>query len=140
MKRIVSLSVIAAALAVPVLAFAQPSGYAGPSSSKSAAKGHAGMTNAPLMTAKDLLAKGKDDQYARLQGKLTSHKSGEEYEFTDASGKMTVEIDDDRFPQGVRIDQNTTIELVGEFDKDMIGEPSLDVKQLKVVTASAAAR
>ncbi|MFC5459735.1 YgiW/YdeI family stress tolerance OB fold protein [Massilia niabensis] len=137
MKRIVELSVIAAALAAAPLALAQPSGYAGPTASKAATKGKAGMTNAPLMTAKDLLAKGKDDQYARLQGKLVSHKDDEEYEFADASGKMTVEIDDDLFPQGVRIDQNTMVELVGEFDKDLVGEPTLDVKQIKVVTAAA---
>ena len=45
----------------------------------------------PLMTAKDLLAKGKDDQQVRLQGKLLSHKGGDKYEFADASGRMTVE-------------------------------------------------
>lgn len=138
MKRILHLSVIAAAIAAAPLALAQSAGYAGPSASKAAAKGKAGMANAPLMTAKDLLAKGKDDQLARVQGKLLSHKDDEEYEFADASGKMTVEIDSDLFPQGVRIDQNTTVELIGEFDKDLVGEPSLDVKQMKVVAAAAA--
>ena len=137
MKRILHLSVIAAALAAAPLAIAQSGGYAGPSSSKAAAKGKAGMANAPLMTAKDLLAKGKDNQYARVQGKLLSHKDDEDYEFGDASGKMTVEIDEDLFPQGVRIDQNTVVELIGEFDKDLVGEPTLDVKQIKVMTAAA---
>jgi uncharacterized protein (TIGR00156 family) len=137
MNRILHLSVIAAALAAAPLALAQSGGYAGPSS-KAAAKGKAGMTNAPLMTAKDLLAKGKDNQYARVQGKLLSHKDDEDYEFGDASGKMTVEIDADLFPQGVRIDQNTVVELIGEFDKDLVGEPTLEVKQMKLVTPAAA--
>ena len=46
-------------------------------------------SSVPLMKVKDLLDKGKDDQYARLQGKLVSHKGGEEYEFADQSGKIT---------------------------------------------------
>jgi uncharacterized protein (TIGR00156 family) len=122
-----------AALAASALATAQPTGYAGPSS-KAAANGKAAPANAPLMTAKELLDKGKDDQYARLQGKLVNHKGGDDYDFADASGRITVEIDDDRFPQGVRIDQNTMVELVGEFDKNIVGESTLDVDQIKVVT------
>ena len=85
------------------------------------------------MTAKDLLANGKDVQRVRLKGKLLSHKGDEEYEFADASGKITVEIDDKRFPAGVKVDHTTEVELYGEFDKDMIGESKLDVEQLKVV-------
>lgn len=133
MKRTLQLSLIPAVLAVSALATAQTTGYAGPSS-KAAPAGYTGPTSVPLMKAKDLLDKGKDDQYARLQGKLLSHKGGEEYEFADASGNMTVEIDAKRFPEGVRIDQNTLVELVGEFDKETFGESTLDVKQVKVVT------
>jgi uncharacterized protein (TIGR00156 family) len=99
---------------------ATPAGYVGPS-------------GAPLMTAKDLLANGKDDQYVRLKGKLTSHKGDENYEFTDASGKITVEIDADRFPAGVTVDHNTLVELTGEFDKEMFGDATVDVEQIKVV-------
>jgi uncharacterized protein (TIGR00156 family) len=85
------------------------------------------------MKVKDLLDKGKDDQYARLQGKLVSHKGGEEYEFADQSGKITVEVDAKHFPAGVSIDQNTLVELTGEFDKEMVGESTFDVKQVKIV-------
>ena len=85
------------------------------------------------MKAKDLLDKGKDDQAARLQGRLLSHKGGEDYEFADASGKITVEIDAEHFPAGVTVDQNTVVELTGEFDKETFGESTFEVKQLKVV-------
>jgi uncharacterized protein (TIGR00156 family) len=100
---------------------------------KAAPAGYAGPSGAPLMTAKDLLANGKDDQYVRLKGKLTSHKGDENYEFTDASGKITVEIDADRFPAGVTVDHNTLVELTGEFDKEMFGDSTVDVEQIKVV-------
>ena len=131
MKRIVQASLMTAALTVSALAIAQPAGYTGPSSKPSA---KAGATNFPLMKAKDLLAKGKDGQNVRLQGKLLNHKGGEDYEFADSSGKMKVEIDDNRFPEGARIDQNTVVELVGEFDKNTFGESALEVTQIKVVT------
>jgi len=154
MKRIFQFSCIAALLAGSAVAVAQngaattattattaaahpalPAANATPAApaAKPAASGYTGPSGAPLMTAKDLLANGKDDQYVRLKGKLTSHKGDEDYEFTDASGKITVEIDADRFPQGVTVDHNTTVELTGEFDKEMFGESTLDVEQIKVV-------
>ena len=119
MKRFIQVTCLTALLAGSTFAIAQSGGYTGPSS-------------VALTTAKELLANGKDDQYAKLKGKLTSHKGGEDYEFTDASGKITVEIDAKHFPQGVNIDQNTIIELTGEFDKETFGESTFDVKQVKV--------
>ncbi len=136
MKRIIKLSAIATLLAGSAFAVAQ-NGTAPATTTATTApaakSGYSGPSGAPLMSVKDLLAKGKDDQYVRLKGKLTSHKGDEDYEFTDASGKITVEIDSDRFPQGVTVDHNTTVELSGEFDKEMFGESKLDVEQIKVV-------
>jgi uncharacterized protein (TIGR00156 family) len=134
MKRILRTSCIAIVLAASAAAIAQTGGYTGPSSAgKAPAAGYTGPSNVPLMTAKELLDKGRDDQYVKLQGKLLSHKGGEHYEFADQSGRITVEIDDEDFPQGVSIDQNTVVELVGEFDKETFGESTLEVKQIKIV-------
>ena len=132
MKRILQASCLTALLAGS-FAIAQTSGYTGPST-QTPAPAYAGPSSVPVMSAKDLLAKGKDDQYVKLKGKLVNHKGGEEYEFADQSGKMTVEIDAKRFPDGAKIDQNTLVELTGEFDKETFGESTLDVKQIKVVT------
>jgi len=134
MKRLLQISSIATLVAASAFAIAQPTGYTGPSNKAATLAGYAGPSSVPLMTAKALLDNGKDDQYARLQGKLLSHKGGEDYEFADASGKITVEIDAKHFPAGVTIDHNTLVELTGEFDKETFGESSFDVKQLKVVT------
>ncbi|GGX92843.1 NirD/YgiW/YdeI family stress tolerance protein [Massilia dura] len=141
MKRFIQLSCITAVLAVSAVAIAQTGGYSGPNAApaatapaaKAAAGGYSGPSGVPLMTAKDLLASGKDDQHVRLKGRLLNHKGDEEYEFADASGRITVEIDDKLFPAGVKVDHTTEVELVGEFDKEMIGESKLDVDQLKVV-------
>ena len=133
MKRIASLTAIASLCAAAAFAHAQSTGYVGPSTKAAPSAGYTGPSNVPLMTAKDLLANGKDDQYVRLKGKLTSHKGDENYEFTDASGKIMVEIDADRFPAGVTVDHNTLVELTGEFDKEMFGDSTVDVEQIKVV-------
>jgi uncharacterized protein (TIGR00156 family) len=133
MKRMISFAGAGALLAASTIAGAQqPGGYTGPSS-KAAPAGYSGPSSVPLMSARQLLDTGKDDQYVRLKGKLVNHKGGEDYEFADASGKMTVEIDAKYFPAGVNIDHDTQVELVGEFDKDTFGESTLEVKQLKVV-------
>lgn len=135
MKKVLTISCMTALIAASAFAIAQPAGYTGPSNTApAAASGYTGPSSVVLTTAKDVLAKAKDDQYVKVKGKLTSHKGGEEYEFTDASGKMTVEIDAKRFPQGVKIDHTTMVELTGEFDKETFGESTLDVKQIKVVT------
>lgn len=136
MKRTIQLSCIAALFAASTMAVAQNAGApatAPAAAVKSAPAGYSGPSGAPLMTVKDLMAKGKDDQFVRLKGKITSHKGDEDYEFTDASGKMTVEIDSDRFPQGMTVNHNTLVELTGEFDKETFKESKLDVEQIKVV-------
>jgi uncharacterized protein (TIGR00156 family) len=136
MTRIAQLSSIVALLCASAFALAQtaPAAASTAAPAAPAAKaGYTGPSSAPLMSVKDLLAKGKDDQMVRLKGKLTAHKGDEDYDFTDASGKMVVEIDADRFPQGVTIDHNVTVELLGEFEKEMFGEPTLDVEQIKVI-------
>ncbi|SFC67042.1 YgiW/YdeI family stress tolerance OB fold protein [Massilia yuzhufengensis] len=132
MKRILQISTITTLLAASAFAIGQPTGYTGPQA-KPAPGSYTGPSSVPLMKAKDLLDKGKDEQHARLQGKLVSHKGGEEYEFLDASGKITVEIDAKLFPAGVTIDHNTVVELTGEFEKETFEDPSFEVSQLKVV-------
>jgi uncharacterized protein (TIGR00156 family) len=136
MKRILQISAISTLLAASAFAIGQPAGYTGPSAkpaAQAAQSGYTGPSSVPQMKAKDLLDKGKDDQHARLQGRLLSHKGGDDYEFADQSGKITVEIEAEHFPAGVSIDQNTVVELTGEFDKETFGESSFEVKQLKVV-------
>ena len=133
MKRIIQISAVTTLLAASAFAIGQPAGYTGPLAKPAAQSGYTGPSSVPLTTAKALLDKGKDEQHARLQGKLLSHKGGDEYEFADASGKITVEIDARHFPAGVSVDQNTVVELTGEFEKETFGEPSFEVEQMKVV-------
>lgn len=122
-------SLTAAALAAMLLAVgaaqAQPAaGYSGPSTAAQPAQAgkhgsYGGPSSVQLLTVKQLLETGKDEQHARLQGRIVSHDGGDKYTFADDSGRITLEIDDDRFPPGQTINAEQRVELVGEFDKGL---------------------
>ncbi|MBC8006525.1 MAG: NirD/YgiW/YdeI family stress tolerance protein [Prolixibacteraceae bacterium] len=115
-KKTISLLAIAAVTASATLAQAQ---YTGPAA-------------APT-TVKELLAQGKDDQYATLRGNLVKRIGGEKYLFSDGSGQITVEIDDKDFPAQQPVDAKTEVQLTGEFDKELIGSPEFDVDTVTLV-------
>ena len=120
MHKAVSAFAAAVVLALGAsVAIAQSASYTVPSSSnKSAVAGtYSGPSAVPLMTVKQLLDTGRDDQHARLQGRIVSHNGGDRYTFEDATGRITVEIDDDRLPAGQSINAEHRVELLGEFDK-----------------------
>ena len=83
------------------------------------AQGYTGPSHVPLMTVKQLLDTGRDDQHARLQGRILAHEGGERYTFADDSGRMTVEIDAKDFPAGQAIGADQRVELHGEFEKGL---------------------
>ena len=85
-----------------------------------------------LTTVKQLLASGKDDQYARLQGKIVSHEAGENYTFSDDSGSMPVEISSKRFPPGQSISAEQRVELSGKLDKEW-RTTEFDVKNIRLL-------
>lgn len=109
------------ALSATAVAIAQPAGYTGPDNSpKAAAQGtYSGPSNVPLMTVKQLIDTGRDDQAARLRGRIVSFEGDEHYTFEDATGRITVEIDDEDFPAGQTIGAEQRVELAGEVDKGL---------------------
>lgn len=118
-----TLPTLAAVLALSATAaIAQPAGYTGPSNvpqATNATGSYSGPSNVPLMTVKQLLETGRDDQIARLQGRLVSFEGDERYTFGDATGRITVEIDNEDFPAGQSISAEQKVELTGEFDKGL---------------------
>lgn len=111
----------AASPATPVInpASTQPGRYVGPSS-------------AVLSTVKQLVANGKDDQYALLQGKIVSHDKGKNYTFADDSGSMSVEISSKRFPEGQTISAEQRVELSGKLDKGW-NKTEFEVKEIRLL-------
>jgi uncharacterized protein (TIGR00156 family) len=124
---------IAASLGAALLTIA-----AAPASAQGTQAGQSGYTGpstVPLMSVRQLLDQGKDDQHVTVRGKLVRHIGGDRYVLADSTGEMQVDIDKRYFPQGQTIDANDTVELTGEFDKETFGTSELDVKQVKVIPA-----
>ena len=119
MKHLRSSLALVALLGVgTAAAVAQPAGYTGPGSQQPAAHGsYSGPSSAPLMTVKQLLDEGRDDQHARVQGRLVSYDGDERYTLEDDTGRITVEIDDKDFPRGQTVSAEQRVELLGELDK-----------------------
>ena len=112
--------------------------YTGPGTAPAAQAGtpaaapYTGPSSVPVMTVKQLLETGKDDQHVRLQGRIVSHDGGKNYTFADDSGRMPVEISAKHFPPGQPVSAEQRVELVGEVDKDM-RKMEFEVDQVRLI-------
>lgn len=98
--------------------FAQYTGPSNqPATTTQTTAAYTGPSSVPLMTVKQLLDAGKDDQHARLQGRIVSHDGGKNYTFADDTGRLSVEISAKRFPPNQPIGAEQRVEVAGEFDK-----------------------
>ncbi len=136
LARVLSAARIAATLTTALFAVTAPPALAqGTQSAPSGQSGYTGPSTVPVMTVRQLLDQGKDDQHVTVRGKLARHIGGDRYVLADSTGEMQVDIDKRYFPQGQPIDANDTVELTGEFDKETFGTSELDVKQVKLIPA-----
>jgi len=132
-KRMTSRYFLPALLAACALAVAVPASaqYTGPSGDSKG--GYAGpAVEASKLDVASILANPKDDQNVVLQGKLLRKTGKEKYIFSDGTGEIVAEIDDDDFPKE-RIDENTNIEIVGEVDTGRTRPPEIEVDRVRVL-------
>ncbi|GHV64123.1 hypothetical protein AGMMS49587_15860 [Spirochaetia bacterium] len=73
----------------------------------------------------------RDDTPVVLRGKIERFLGNERYLFTDSTGTITVEIDDMLWV-GLSINQNDTVEVSGEVDKDFRGI-EIEVNSIKKI-------
>lgn len=88
-----------------------------------------------LSTATSLAAvleRPVDDQRVRLQGKLLKQLSSDKYLFSDGRQEIRVEIDHEHLP-AQPFDQNVTLLIEGEVEKDFMESPEIDVDRLSIV-------
>lgn len=76
--------------------------------------------------------KMSDDTPVVLKGKITQGLGDEKYQFTDGTGTIVVEIDDDEW-RGITATPEDTVELRGEIDKDLMRTPEVDVDYVTIV-------
>ena len=82
---------------------------------------------------RSVLKKPVDDELVILKGRQLSH---DKYEFTDKTGNITVEIDQDVFA-GRQIGPDTVIEIAGKVDKDTGKPVEIDVKRIGIAAATS---
>lgn len=80
----------------------------------------------------EILKNPVDDIRVTLRGKIVNRLSDDMYQFTDGTGTIKVEIDEEDFA-GQRVDANTQVEIWGKVDKDLMRAPEVDVKRLTVI-------
>ena len=78
-----------------------------------------------VMTVSEAL-KLNDDAPVKLSGKIEKSLGNEKYLFKDATGSITIEIDDEDW-NGVNATPETEIIITGEIDKDMLRDAEVDV-------------
>lgn len=82
-----------------------------------------GAVPAPItvVEAKDL----SDDTFVVLVGQIDQNLGDEKYSFKDATGSITVDIDDEDW-KGVKVNPGDTIQIQGQVDKEFM-EVEIDV-------------
>lgn len=117
-KKIASILLVASGfIGAAGIAHAQ---YVGPSQTK------------PYENIAEILKNPIDDARVVLRGKIVSRLSNDMYQFTDNTGTIRVEIDEEDFA-GQRVDANTPVEIQGKIDKDLMRAPEVDVKRITVI-------
>lgn len=105
MKKLALVSALALVLGLSNNVFAQQQGgFTGPSVTR--------------MTVAEAL-KLSDDTPVVLEGKIEKNLGGEKYLFTDTTGSVTVEIDNEDW-RGITVNEQDNIEIRGGVDKDLM--------------------
>ncbi|MFT3803507.1 MAG: NirD/YgiW/YdeI family stress tolerance protein [Burkholderiaceae bacterium] len=107
-----------AALSIAAAAHAQ---YTGPSEQPAAT------------TVKQLLDAGKDDQLVTLRGHIVKRIGEEKYQFADETGEIPIKIERENWPAGQTVNETSTVELSGKYDKPIVGASKVKIRGLKVV-------
>lgn len=69
-----------------------------------------------------------DDAHVKLVGKIEKHLGGDDYQFSDGTDSVIVEIDHDVW-RGLTVGPEDTVEIYGEVDKDFF-EFKIDVDKI----------
>lgn len=73
-----------------------------------------------------------DDTKVALRGNIVQHLGGDDYAFQDATGTITLEIDDKRW-RGQSITPQDTVEITGKVDRDWGSGVEVEVKSINKV-------
>ena len=129
--------VLVAALAFPVMAATDGSGFQGPGAGAGTAAGgfFGPVSGERIDTVKDA-SRSWDDTRVVLVGNIVSRQAGYDdiYTFRDKTGSILVEIDDELFHAlGQKVTPQTVVRISGEVDKEFMEGTQIDVEHMEVV-------
>lgn len=126
--RTLALIVFVLLLALPAQAAFTGGNSAPAADGRGGFSGPGASNNTTVQAAKGM----RDDTHVTLTGNIVSRIRGDKYLFRDATGEITVEIDDDEF-RGQNVSPDNTVRIYGEVEKDF-GEPTeIDVDRLDIL-------
>lgn len=71
-----------------------------------------------------------DETLVVMQGKIVKALGDDKYAFTDKTGEIIIEIDEEDF-DGITVTAGELVEISGEVDKEMMKPTKVDVKSIK---------
>lgn len=121
--RYVMATLLALSLSVPAFA-----GFDGPGANQGGFSG----SGPQRVTQAAQVRQAHDDTPCALEGFIIERVGKEKYIFQDASGRVTVEIDDHIFG-GATVTPQTRVRLVGEVEDEDFAPNEVDVRYLEVL-------
>lgn len=113
-------------------------GYRGPDATHqqhqgaASSGGYTGPGNVAAVTTVAEALNAADDTPVVLEGYVTQRVKHEKYEFSDATGKILVEIDDKDWPAGQAISETTKVRIFGEVDRHRFRPTDVDVDRIQL--------
>jgi uncharacterized protein (TIGR00156 family) len=93
--------------------------------------GFTGPTDVKTVSVAEALTLG-NDTVVELVGKIEKSLGDEKYQFSDESGSVIVDIDNEDF-RGLTINENDVVKLRGEVDKELLEKTTIDVDSVEKV-------
>lgn len=91
-----------------------------------------GARNLVAHTVAEVLRQPTDDRPVLLTGHLVQQTGDELYLFKDATGEITVEIDDDEFPANQPIGAEQRVVIRGEVEARRLRSPRIDAEKVEL--------
>jgi len=92
-----------------------------------------GATGGGNTTVKQVVDRPVDHMWVTLRGHILNKVAHERYLFSDGTGQITVEIDDEYFPYNRPITPENTVEISGEVDSEFM-RLDIEVKQVAIIS------
>ena len=90
--------------------------------------------SASSITQVESVATAKNNDHVTLRGAISGQKAHDQYVLSDGTGNVIVEINGNLL-DGQRLANGTEVEVVGEVDKRLFGQPKVDARSVTILAA-----